>query len=392
VSTSGGQLGGAGGGGLISASRRFVLFDAPVERTIDGTTQLIEVVFRRDRRKAVTEPVSVGRGGPADGSSWARGLSANGQLVVFTSDASDLVRGDTNGADDVFVRNMRTGVMSRVSVPSAQVRSHQANGYSDGGTISADGRFVAFSSSATNLTRRDDTNGKYDVFVRDRRERTTRLMSIGLHGQPANGDSSGAISADGRTVVFSSEADNLVRHDTNGKSDVFARGLGSGVNGRISLTPDEKQFTKPCYSGAVSERGRFVAYTCGSFGGRQGGNNVVAYRRDRLQDVTAPVSTDTTGEPRIHTSPPASISADGRFVAFSSYASLLFPSDATYIYVKDMRSGIVTVQSADATGAPVSAYDADISDDGRLITFWTSKRLLPTDTDRRYDLYLRRVG
>jgi Tol biopolymer transport system component len=134
------------------------------------------------------------------------------------------VPGDTNGWPDIFVHDRRTGKTRQVSVSSG---GKQGNKFSSGPAISADGRFVAFESYAANLVP-GDTNGWYDVFVHDRQTGTTRRVSVSSAGVQSNGDSgweSVAISAHGRFVAFSSEATNLVPGDTNGVSDVFVRSL-----------------------------------------------------------------------------------------------------------------------------------------------------------------------
>src|SRR5207253_961741 len=137
----------------------------------------------------------------------------DGQLVAFASDASNLVAGDTNGAEDGFVHNLTTGQTVRVSVDSAGT---QGNGASFFPVISADGRLVAFASSATNLVP-GDTNGVKDIFVRDLTTGQTVRVSVDSAGIQGNGASfSPSLSADGRLVAFDSFATNLVPGDTNG--------------------------------------------------------------------------------------------------------------------------------------------------------------------------------
>ena len=161
-------------------------------------------------------------GTQANGDSASPAISADGRYVAFGSDASNLVPGDTNGTSDVFVRDLRSGTTQRVSVATDGT---QANGDSDSPAISADGRYVAFASYASNLVP-GDTNGTADVFVRDLRSGTTRRVSVATDGTQANGDSgSPAISADGRYVAFESDASNLVPGDTNHCVDVFVRDL-----------------------------------------------------------------------------------------------------------------------------------------------------------------------
>jgi Tol biopolymer transport system component len=175
----------------------------------------------RDRRTGRTERVSVGQGG-AQGNdiSFAQAISADGRFVAFYSYARNLVPNDTNQSPDVFVRDRRTRTTERVSVAR---NGAQANDASDFAAISADGRYVTFHSPAANLVP-GDTNGAGDVFVRDRRTRRTERVSVARNGAQAKGSSVyPAISADGRFVAFASDASNLVLGDTNASFDVFVR-------------------------------------------------------------------------------------------------------------------------------------------------------------------------
>jgi len=178
-------------------------------------------VFVRDRKLGTTERVSVGPGGvQGDGESWFQSISADGRFVAFYSEATNLVLHDTNGVGDIFVRDRELGTTERVSIGP---HGRQANAGSGDPRISPDGRFVAFWSSATNLVPGDVVGGLY---VHDRRLDTTERVDLGPGGVASNGSSGGfglAIAADGRAVVFDSDATNLVRHDTNGFTDVFVR-------------------------------------------------------------------------------------------------------------------------------------------------------------------------
>ncbi len=157
----------------------------------------------------------------ANGESAGSSVSADGRYVAFESAARNLVAHDTNGAADVFVRDRWQGTIRRVSKSSA---GDQGDRVSYAASISADGRYVAFHSGARNLVA-DDTNGSLDVFVRDRRQGTTRRVSKSSAGDQGNDHSFGpSISAGGRYVAFWSHASDLVSSDTNGAPDVFVRG------------------------------------------------------------------------------------------------------------------------------------------------------------------------
>src|SRR6266404_4977766 len=243
--TSGGTEGnGASLGSALSADGRFVAFDSAATDLVAGDTNGVSDVFVHDRQTGTTERVSVASGGAqGDGSSGLIGfafppaLSADGRFIAFISSATSLVAGDTNGATDVFVHDRQTGTTARVSVASGGT---QANNVSSYPALSADGRFVAFQSDATNLVV-DDTNGATDVFVHDRQTGATERVSVASGGgTQGNGNSGGffafpALSADGRLVAFQSDATNLVAVDTNGATDVFVHDRQTGTTERVSV-------------------------------------------------------------------------------------------------------------------------------------------------------------
>ena len=192
-------------------------------------------MFVRDRQSGVTERVSVGIDG-AEGNSTSDmpAISADGRFVAFRSYASNLVADDTNGnaVGDVFVRHRQSGVTERVNVDPGGA---QANMTSYRPAVSADGRFVAFGSVASNLVA-GDTNGRGDLFVRDRHSGSIERVDVGFDGTEANAGfgAVGAISADGRFVAFDAGASNLVAGDTNAAADVFVRdraGEGCTITG-----------------------------------------------------------------------------------------------------------------------------------------------------------------
>ncbi|GIJ22413.1 hypothetical protein Vlu01_30370 [Micromonospora lutea] len=237
---------------VISADGRYVAFvsDAPL---VPGDTNGVADIFVRDRQAGTTVPVS---GTSADAPSDAPAISADGRYVTFTSEAA-LVPGDTNGIADVFIRDMRTGILRRVNVSTTGA---QANALTVSPTISADGQIVAFVSEAALVP--GDTNGVADVFLRDLRAGTTIRVSVTAgDGQAIGGSSYGPMmSADGRHVVFSSDATNLVSGDANGVGDVFLRDLRAGTTVRVSVTAGGGEGNDGSYNGVVTRDGRYVAF------------------------------------------------------------------------------------------------------------------------------------
>jgi hypothetical protein len=322
----------------ISGDGRFVAFESAASNLVPGDANASTDVFVRDVKTGTTWRVSVDSvGGEADGDSSLPSLSTNGRFVAFRSAASNLVPGDTNGLWDVFVRDVKTASTTRVSVDSA---GGEADGDSFFPSISGNGRVVAFSSVASNLVP-GDSNTLPDVFVHDARTRSTTLVSVDSAGGEADGDSFfPSISGNGRVVAFSSAASNLVPGDSNGLLDVFVRDLKTGSTTRVSV---------------------------GSSGGQ--GNGI-------------------GGAP--------SISGNGRFVAFWSVASSLVPDDtngSADVFVHDGKTGTTTRVSLDSSGAQAmgAGVDPSISGNGRSVAFVSgATTLVPADTNGALDVFLRR--
>jgi Tol biopolymer transport system component len=243
---------------VVSADGRFVAFLSTASNLVPGDTNGEPDVFVHDRRTGSTRRVSVGTGG-AQGNSVSDNpaISADGRFVAFASYASNLVRGDGNDDQDVFVRDRQAGTTARVSLGPGGA---QGDFYSDNPALSANGRFVAFESGASNLVP-GDSNGVLDVFVRDRQTGTTRRVSLGAAGAQGDEFSFGpAISADGRFVAFASVATNLVPGDTNGEADVFVRDRKAGTTRRVSFGLGSAQGNGESYAPALSADGRLVAF------------------------------------------------------------------------------------------------------------------------------------
>jgi len=242
-----------------SSNGRFIAFESAAANLAPGGDTNAHVdVFVRDRWNHRTRCVSVNRAGhPGNAGSENPWMSADGRWIVFASNSSNLVSGDTNGMWDVFVRDLSAGVTERASLgPLAQ----QADGPSRYPSISADGRFVAFESYATNLAA-GDSNSVPDVFVRDRWAGTTERASVDSAGAQSDLESSSpAISADGRFVAFASQATNLVAGDTNAAIDVFVRDRLTGTTERVSVSVAGAEAAAQSNGPSISSDGRVIGF------------------------------------------------------------------------------------------------------------------------------------
>lgn len=225
---------------------------------VPGDTNGVADLFIRKPETQETIRVSVGTGGvQADLESQTGDLSADGTIVGFGSGATTLVPSDTNGVADVFVRDLTTGITTRISVATT---GSEGNGYSLYPVLSSTGRYVAFFSEASNLVAQD-TNGVADIFWHDRMSGETRLVSLATDGTRTNGASyEPSISGDGRYVAFFSEASNLVAQDTNAVVDAFVHDTQTGETRRISVAPNGTDANHESFSPQLSVDGRTVAF------------------------------------------------------------------------------------------------------------------------------------
>lgn len=277
---------------------------------------------------AVTKRISIDSAkNQSDHESAWPALSADGRFVAFESYASNLVAEDTNGAADIFVYDRETKKTTRVSIDSA---GKQGNNSSYAPSISADGRWVAFQSEATNLVP-GDANGWVDIFVHDRQTDETTRVSLGSAGNQANGyNAAPVISADGRFVAFGSYASNLVTGDTNGVPDIFVHDRWTGNTTRVSMGFLGDEANDYSYApAALSANGRFVAFTSYASNLVLWDTNHVAdiFVYDRWSGETTCVSIDSFGNRGDYSSYAPALSADGRFVAFKSLAANLVDGD-----------------------------------------------------------------
>lgn len=307
-------------------------------------------------------------------------ISRDGRYVAFGSWAENLTPNDTNYSKDVFVRDLLNGTTTAVSVSGSGALGNSNSLY--GLSISGDGRYVAFTSAASNLVP-GDTNNAYDIFVRDLIARTTTRVSVGASSVEANHLSTWpTISSDGRYVAFLSLASNLVTGDTNTSYDVFVRDLAAGTTSLVSLSALNVQApsVSPYDYPAISDNANYIAFTSRSslhIDDTNGLDDV--YIRDRGGNTTILASRNATGGPSGYSSRP-SISADGRYTAFQSSSPLVgttYDSNgASDIYEYDrLAPGTMTLMSEEdnptggKTRGNAPSYTPAISSDGSQIAF-----------------------
>jgi Tol biopolymer transport system component len=392
--------GGAEGNGrsfvpAVSADGRYSAFYSDASNLVDGDANGARDVFLHDQLGPhETTRMSVdSAGAEANDDSFAPVVSDNGRFVAFSSAASNLVEGDTNGVDDVFVRDRGPATTTRVSVAPGGA---QANGGSFAPSISADGRYVAFLSDATNLVA-GDTNANRDVFVFDRETETTTRASVSSAGVEANvGSTTPALSANGRVVAFTTFADNLVPEDLNESSDVFVRDLQAGTTTRVSEYQGGFEADFDNFRPAISADGRFVAFDSDADNLAFGDTNEVfdVFVKDRQTDVLTLESVDDAGGLGNGDSLRPAISGDGRIVAFYSDSSNLVPGDtngAADVFVHNRRSGATKRVSVAPGGAEANADSVRpvLSADGRIVVFESdASNLVAGDSNHFTDVFL----
>ena len=380
----------------ISGDGRYVAFSSNASNLVSGDTNGVADVFLRDRQSNTTSRVSVATDGTqANADCIYPSISADGRYIAFASIASSLVSGDTNGYTDIFVHDRQSGTTTRASVASDGT---QANGSSIYPSISADGRYIAFASNATNLVSKD-RNGYSDVFVRDLQSGTTTIVSVTSDGIQGSDNSSTqdwpSISADGRYVAFSSKAGNLVSGDTYAFSDVFVRDRQSNTTTRVSVASDGTQATGISGFPSISADGRYVAFwsraknlVSGDF------NPENIFVRDLQANRTTRVSVASDGAEANNNSFHPSISADGRYVAFFSSATNLVNGDSngcTDVFVHDRQTRTTSRISvaADGTDADSDNQYPSISANGRYVAFASlAGNLVKGDTSGLWDIFV----
>lgn len=392
--SAGVQADGNSGRASLSADGRYIAFYSDAANLVPGDTNGVGDVYLKDTLTGQTVRISSGSAGnQGAGHSWFPSISADGRYVAFESVAANLVQGDTNSSGDVFLKDTSTGQTIRISTDSAGRQGIKRSGYP---AMSAGGRYVAFSSLASNLAPAD-TNGTWDVLVKDISNGRTTTASSNSSGQAGNDWSYwSSISADGRYVAYHSNASNLVAADFNAAVDVFIKDTLTGQTSRASTGANGNEANGNSWCPSMSADGRYLAFYSSAANLVPGDTNGTwdIFLKDVQTGQTKIISSDSAGRQGNGWSIAPSISADGRYIAYISSAANLVFGDTNMVadvFVKDSSTGLTTRVTIDHAGrqADNHGYHPAISDNGSNVAFESSAtNLIPGDTNEKYDVFL----
>lgn len=377
----------------VSADGRYVAFASAASNLVPGDENGLQDVFLHDRQTGATILLSRGVNDEgANGFSDAPVMSADGNFVAFESVADNLVPYDNNMESDIFVYDRAAGMLSRASVTSGGL---QAAGASYEPDLSADGRYVVFASTAINLDPADD-EPYVDIFIHDRQIGKTTLVSLDKTGQRGTGFAGQpAVSADGRLVVFASDADDLVGGDGNEAADIFVRDRQTSKTARVSVSSGGKEADAESFDPTISAGGlviAFASYATNLTGEATGGRTNI-FVRDRTNGETTLVTRAAGGADGDSTRP--RLSGDGRTVAFASAATNLMtvPDDnsVTDVFVHDrLVAETVLISTGSGGVGNGDSLQPAITADGRVVVFTSSAaNLVPGDSNGWSDVFAR---
>jgi WD40 repeat protein len=397
----------------MSSDGRFVAFQstAPLAPEASGFTD----IYIRDRLSNYTVLISRPASGPANSFSTTASLSSDGRFVAFQSAASNLVAGDTNGFDDIFivdrdpdgngVYDQGNRTLQRISVDALGVEGNAPSNLPD---ISADGRYVTFFSLANNLVA-NDANAVGDVFVWERSSGQLSLLSLSTSGAQGDAPSGPAsLSSDGRFLAFSSHATNFDPGDTNGLQDIYRRDRdpdgngvfdeGNGVTVRVSLGVSGNQPDAACSMADVSGNGSRVLFQSASsnltIAGTTPGRDHI-YLRTMASTQTSLISANQIGGEANDQSANPKISTNGSSIVFQSRASDLVSGDTNGwddIFLANIPTGVIERISLDGPGNQVTIFSqqAAIGDSSAEIAFQSpDDTLVPHDSNGMIDIFVR---
>lgn len=344
--------------------------------------------------------------GFSSGSSEAT-ISGDGRYIAFTSWSNNLVPGDTNDGPDVFVHNREAGTTARVSVATSGAQTGGPSTGSNAGALSANGRYIAFTSFATNLVP-NDTNDDPDIFVRDLLANTTTRVSVSSSGAQTPPSSDGgnyhpSISADGRYIAFVSLADNLAANDTNNVFDVYRHDRSTAVTERVSVATGGGQGNKNSSdiwpASIMSGDGRYVVFGSSATNLVPGDTNSFndVFVRDLELGTTVRVSVRSDGGQGNSGSGFPFISPSGQYVSFQSGSSnLAIDSNGlpdVFIHDRDTRTTALVSVSTDGSVANGGSYRSAVVDGGPAVAFHSdASNLVTSDSNGLIDVFIRRLG
>jgi Tol biopolymer transport system component len=401
VRSDGVQSSGASAVCGISGDGRFVGFSSGSPDLVAGDVNGLQDVFVHDTWTGSTELISVSTlGVQADADCYAPVLSADGRWVTYRSEAASLAPGDANGVSDIFLRDRLLGTTVRASV---SLSGGDPDAWSYYSTLSNDGRLLCFQSEASNLVA-SDSNGTFDIFVRDLQAGTNELVSVSTSGAqtaPFQFNVEPSISADGRCVVFASFGENLAPGAINGFIDVFLRDRTAGKTETVSIGLGGLPANGTSGLPSASADGRYVAFVSAASNLVSVDTNGVGdvFVRDRVAGTTELVSVATDGtqaslDSYLYYSHPT-ISGDGRYVVFESYAHELVPGDSNNwpdVFLRDRLQGKTSLLSVTSGGQQVhlGATRATLSADGKRVVFESNDgHFVAGDTNDQFDAFLR---
>jgi Tol biopolymer transport system component len=385
----------------VSTDGRYVAFSSYANTLAANDGYAGRDVFVRDRIAGTTELISIGLNGqPANAQSYRASISADGRYVAFLSEANNLVAGDGNGFEDVFVRDRVAGTTEMVNLPGVGGQSGGFN--TDNPQISADGRYVVWQTYAPLVG--GDVNGGRDIYLRDRATSTTERITVGLtnNGNPDGHAYLPVISGDGRYVAFQSTATNLVAQPSGGWMHIYLRDRAAGTTQRVDLNNAGDAANNNSEYATISGNGRLIGFTSYATNLAAGDSSNLrdVYLRDVVAGTTEWISHNDSGAAG---TPPSSaaasvgaaLSADGRFIAFSSDVNNLVPGDTdarSNVFVRNRQTDTLTRVSLTSDNQPSNGSDMQpvLSADGRYVVFGsTSDNLVPNDSNGFSDVFLR---
>jgi Tol biopolymer transport system component len=391
-STSGAQGDGASSEPVVSADGRFVVYSSLASNLVSGDTNGVSDVFIYNVQTAATARVSKATSNAQlDGASFEPSVSADGRYVAFSSRAANAVAGDTNNVADIFLRD-RTGATTTRLVTTST--GEQANGAAREPAISANGRFVAFASAASNVVT-NDRNRVGDIFLLDRDTGEVLLATraaVPVAGLPAG---PGALSASGSQIAFESTSPSLVANDTNGTSDVFVRDYPAGAILRVSRPTDAAQANGASGTPCISADGNSVGFwsRASNFGADDEKDEDI-FVRNRAAATTVLASVSSAGTQLDFVERGCDLSGNGALALFMSGDPSVIPGDDDHsldIFIRNVVNGTTEVGNVGPDGQRIfpAFGPVAISANGRYVAFPTHENLDPADTEFDEDVYLR---